>query len=159
VVALLLAIGFGIQIVQPQVIADLRAEAVMRPRFGVDTTWPNIPAYPEINERSIFTPGRALGASAPAADGAPKLVGIAALGANVSTVLRTSDGVDHVVEVGENLAGWRLVAANEAQAVLGKGDKRVTQTLGDGDSDQPASSRPSNTTVHPARIVRAGGTR
>jgi hypothetical protein len=130
----------------------------MRPRFGVDTPLQTIPAYPEISQRPIFTPGRAAEASA-AADGPPKLVGIAALGAQVSTVFRTSDGLDHVVEVGEDLAGWRLVAATEEHAVVRRGDTTVVLTLGDGASAQSASGRSSHITVQPARIVSAGATR
>jgi len=128
--ALLLAAVLVVQIVRPSAMPDIPPEAVIRPRIAADRPVLTIPAYPEISQQAIFTPDRAHGVATALADSPPTLVGIAAMGARVSTVLRTADGVDHVVQVGGDLAGWRLLSANDDHAVMQRGAATVTVKFG-----------------------------
>jgi hypothetical protein len=136
--ALLLAAGLVVQVVRPSVLPDIPPETVMRPRIGAEAPAPKIPSYPEISQQMIFSPDRGHGVATASADGPPALVGVAAMGAHISTVLRTGDGVDHVVEVGGVLNGWRLVGANDDHAVLQRGAAVFNLKFGGGAS--PATS-------------------
>jgi hypothetical protein len=135
---------------QPSGAPDIPQAAVMRPRIVAEVSPPKIPAYPEISAQMIFTPGRALGVATASADGPPALVGVAAMGARVSTVLRTSDGVDHVAEVGAEVAGWRVVSATEDHAVLQRGGATVSVKFGGGATARPSSIPLPTATAAPA---------
>jgi hypothetical protein len=158
--ALLLAAGVVVQIARPSAMPTIPPEAVMRPRIVADAPGLNIPAYPEIGQQMIFTPDRLHGGPTASADGPPTLVGVAAMGARVSTVLRTVDGVDHVVEVGSELAGWRLLSANDDHAVLQRGGATVTVKFESGASAQPPSIPPAASVgaapAQPTPPVRSG---
>jgi hypothetical protein len=147
--ALLLAAGLAVQWASPSVLPDIPPETVMRPRIGAEAPPPKDPAYPEISQQMIFTPDRARGAAAASTDGPPTLVGVAAMGAHISTVLRTGDGVDHVVEVGGVLDGWRLVSANDDHAVLQRGATAFKVKFGGGASPLPSLDAASGAAVAP----------
>lgn len=69
-------------------------------------------------------------ANAPAAEDAPRLIGIAGrLPDNAIAMVRTADGTSKVLSPGESFDGWRLESLSPDAALFSKGSRRVRSFL------------------------------
>lgn len=69
-------------------------------------------------------------ASAPAAEDAPKLIGIAGrLPDNAIAMVRAADGTSKVLSPGQSFEGWRLESLSPDAALFSRGNRRVRSFL------------------------------
>lgn len=113
-----------------------------------------IPDYPDVLHAPIFAPDRAAGEAAlGGAEGVAQtlqLVGLAVSGRSVDAVVHTPDGATQVLEPGQALQGWRLVAAASGHAVFVGPAGRVVLTVGGAEptpalANAPAGPQPGPT--------------
>ena len=157
----ILGLGLIVQIVLPNSAVTPSFPPVLkaaRPHGGFLPPFDTIAEYPAIFQQSLFAPTRSSAASGAGsgADDVLSLIGLASTGSSASTVLRTSDGSDHVLRTGEELNGWRLIAANHETALLRRGEETKTLSIGAPLAERPSASDAGTSTPLP---VDSGGRR
>ncbi|MBB3980445.1 hypothetical protein GGR44_000076 [Sphingobium fontiphilum] len=127
--SVLLAIALLFQLLMP-VDPDLPAvpvgagKALTLPRQAIATV--EIPSA--IGARAMFAPG---GGGAKSDSGVPMLIGLArSRGAGVA-VLRGSDGVAHMLTIGQSIGRWRLVGLDSASVRLNDGERSLLLRVGE----------------------------
>ncbi len=111
--ALTLIGGIALQAALPvrTALPEDNALAPRRLRMPVPTL---VPAYGAILQAPIFAPDRRPEGQAQVQN--LQLIGVAANGRSASAIVLTPDGASHVIQFGDTLEGWRLVAVSADHA-------------------------------------------
>ncbi|HSZ11895.1 MAG TPA: hypothetical protein VK759_06960 [Rhizomicrobium sp.] len=148
VAAFALFAGVGFQLMFPAVTtlpaaSDLAARRVREPAA------PQPGTYKFILQQPIFAPDRAPDKEL-AAEGAMfgySVLGIAVAGTNATALVRTPSGTIERVGPGQDVDGWKFIAADPHQLTLGRGDERRVLTV----------PQPQAASVVPAKAADSGG--
>lgn len=134
---------------------QLPDDAVLAPRRVRDPSPAMVPDYSAVLRAPIFAPDRRPGEAAVISPGLatapqPQVLGVAASGRSASAVIRGSDGADHVMQPGQALQGWRLLAVTPNGAVFLGPAGRVSLPVGGpppGVATLPTAPHPGQTTA------------
>jgi hypothetical protein len=153
VAAFALFAGAGFQLMFPAV-TTLPAASDLAPRRVREPAAPQTGAYKFILQQPIFAPDRAPDKEL-AAEGAMfgyTVLGIAVAGSNAAALVRTPSGTIERVGPGQDVDGWKFIAADPHQLTLGRGDERRILTV-----PQPQPQAASTLPVKPAADDGSGG--
>jgi hypothetical protein len=130
VAAVALFAGVGFQLMFPGQ-SSLPATSDLAPRRVREPAAPQAGHYPFILQQPIFAPDRAPDKEL-AAEGAMSgytVLGIAVAGNNATALVRTPGGVIERVGPGQDVDGWKFIAADPHQLTLGRGNERRILTV------------------------------
>lgn len=115
----------------------------LAPRRTREPVAPMIPDYSAVLRAPIFAPDRRPGETTATAGASVatslQILGVAEAGRSAQVVVRTPDGAAHVLQPGQTLQGWRLVAAAADAAVFIGPAGRVSLPVGGPPTANPTS--------------------